>query len=94
MPKAGGKWSTMEITAKGRDLSIKFDGKRTRRTLRPRHASLSVWRGHAHRGVAGTSLTSAIGATAKHMLGVRFSHFDPRADIEADAEEHRHPPLF
>ena len=27
------------------------------------------------------------------MLGVRFSHFDPRADIEADAEEHRHPPF-
>jgi hypothetical protein len=29
MPKAGGKWSTMEITAKGRDLSIAFDGKKT-----------------------------------------------------------------
>jgi hypothetical protein len=29
MPKAGGKWSTMEITAKGRDLSISFDGKET-----------------------------------------------------------------
>ena len=29
MPKAGGKWSTMEITAKGRDLSILFDGKQT-----------------------------------------------------------------
>jgi Domain of Unknown Function (DUF1080) len=29
MPKAGGKWSTMEITAKGRDLSIMFDGKQT-----------------------------------------------------------------
>ena len=29
MPKAGGKWSTMEITAKGRDLSVKFDGKET-----------------------------------------------------------------
>jgi hypothetical protein len=29
MPKAGGKWSTMEITAKGRDLSITFDGKPT-----------------------------------------------------------------
>jgi hypothetical protein len=29
MPKAGGKWSTMEITAKGRDLSITFDGKKT-----------------------------------------------------------------
>ena len=28
------------------------------------------------------------------MLGVRFSHFDPRADIEADAEEHRHPPFL
>src|SRR6516225_469604 len=32
--------------------------------------------------------------TGKHMLGVRFSHFDPRADIEADAEEHRHPPFL
>src|SRR6516225_3108475 len=30
----------------------------------------------------------------KNMLGVRFSHFDPRADIEADAEEHRHPPFL
>ena len=29
MPKAGGKWSTMEITAKGRDLAIAFDGKTT-----------------------------------------------------------------
>ena len=29
MPKAGGKWSTIEITAKGRDLSITFDGKQT-----------------------------------------------------------------
>jgi hypothetical protein len=29
MPKAGGKWSTMEITAKGRDLSIMFDGMHT-----------------------------------------------------------------
>jgi len=29
MPKAGGKWSIMEITAKGRDLSLKFDGKET-----------------------------------------------------------------
>jgi Domain of Unknown Function (DUF1080) len=29
MPKAGGKWSTMEISAKGRDLSVKFDGKET-----------------------------------------------------------------
>jgi hypothetical protein len=29
MPKAGGKWSTMEITAKGRDLSVAFDGKKT-----------------------------------------------------------------
>lgn len=29
MPKAGGKWSTMEITANGRDLSIMFDGKKT-----------------------------------------------------------------
>ena len=29
MPKAGNKWSTMEITAKGRDLTIMFDGKKT-----------------------------------------------------------------
>jgi len=29
MPKAGGKWSTMEITAKGRDLTVAFDGKKT-----------------------------------------------------------------
>ena len=29
MPKAGGKWSTMEIAAKGRDLSIMFDAKQT-----------------------------------------------------------------
>jgi hypothetical protein len=29
MPKAGDKWSTMEITAKSRDLSIMFDGKKT-----------------------------------------------------------------
>jgi hypothetical protein len=29
MPKAGGKWSTMEITAKGRDLTVMFDGKKT-----------------------------------------------------------------
>jgi hypothetical protein len=29
MPKAGGKWSTMEITAKGRDRAIMFDGQKT-----------------------------------------------------------------
>ena len=29
MPKAGGKWNTMEITAKGRDLSLMFNGKKT-----------------------------------------------------------------
>lgn len=29
MPKAGGKWSTMEITAKGRDLTVAFDGNKT-----------------------------------------------------------------
>jgi Domain of Unknown Function (DUF1080) len=29
MPKAGGKWSTMEIMAKGRDLTVMFDGKKT-----------------------------------------------------------------
>jgi len=29
MPKVGGKWSTMEITAKGRDLTVMIDGKKT-----------------------------------------------------------------
>ena len=29
MPKAGGKWSTMEVTAKGRQLTMLFDGKET-----------------------------------------------------------------
>ena len=29
MPKAGGKWSTMEIGAKGRHLTLTFDGKKT-----------------------------------------------------------------
>ena len=29
MPKAGGKWNTMEITAKGRDLAIVFNGQKT-----------------------------------------------------------------
>jgi hypothetical protein len=29
MPKAGGKWNTMEITAKGRDLSVTFNGQKT-----------------------------------------------------------------
>ena len=29
MPKAGGKWSTMEATAKGRQLTMLFDGKET-----------------------------------------------------------------
>jgi hypothetical protein len=29
MPKAGGKWSTMEVTAKGRQLTMPFDGKET-----------------------------------------------------------------
>jgi hypothetical protein len=29
MPKAGGKWSTMEITANGRHLTLTFDGKKT-----------------------------------------------------------------
>jgi hypothetical protein len=29
MPKAGGKWSTMEITADGRHLTLTFDGKKT-----------------------------------------------------------------
>ena len=29
MPKAGGKWNTMEITAKGRDLTVTFNGEKT-----------------------------------------------------------------
>jgi len=29
MPKAGGKWNTMEITAKGRDIVVMFNGKKT-----------------------------------------------------------------
>lgn len=29
MPKAGGKWSTLDITANGRDLTYVFDGKKT-----------------------------------------------------------------
>jgi hypothetical protein len=29
MPKAGGKWNTFEISAKGRDLSVKLNGKET-----------------------------------------------------------------
>jgi hypothetical protein len=42
MPKAGGKWSTMEITAKGRDLSIKFDGKQTAQTRSGLHAEGNI----------------------------------------------------
>lgn len=29
MPKAGGKWNTMEITAKGRHISVMFNGQKT-----------------------------------------------------------------
>jgi len=29
MPKAGGKWNTMEITANGRDLTVVFNGQKT-----------------------------------------------------------------
>ncbi len=29
MPKAGGKWNTMEISAKGRDLAVTFNGQKT-----------------------------------------------------------------
>ena len=32
MPKAAGKWNTMEITAKGRDLSVKMNGQQTAST--------------------------------------------------------------
>lgn len=28
MPKVGGKWTTIEVTAKGRDLSLSLDGKK------------------------------------------------------------------
>jgi hypothetical protein len=34
MPKAGGKWSTMEIAAKGRDLSIMFSAPRAWKATR------------------------------------------------------------
>ena len=29
MPKAGGKWNTFEITAKGRVISVKMNGQKT-----------------------------------------------------------------
>ena len=29
MPKAGGKWNTYEITAKGRDITLVLNGKQT-----------------------------------------------------------------
>lgn len=29
MPKAGGKWNTFEITAKGRDITVLLDGEKT-----------------------------------------------------------------
>ncbi len=29
MPKAGGKWNTFEITAKGRQLTVLMNGKQT-----------------------------------------------------------------
>ena len=29
MPKAGGKWNTFEITAKGRDITVGLNGKKT-----------------------------------------------------------------
>jgi hypothetical protein len=37
MPKAGGKWNTMEITAKGRDLSVTFNGQKTAQTRNALH---------------------------------------------------------
>jgi len=32
MPKAGGKWNTFEITARGRDIMVVLNGKKRRRT--------------------------------------------------------------
>jgi 3-keto-disaccharide hydrolase len=29
MPKAGGKWNTFEITAKGRQITVMLNGKKT-----------------------------------------------------------------
>ncbi len=29
MPKAGGKWNTFEITAKGRDITVVLNGQKT-----------------------------------------------------------------
>ena len=29
MPKAGGKWNTFEITAKGRNITVTLNGKQT-----------------------------------------------------------------
>jgi hypothetical protein len=29
MPKAGGKWNTFEITAKGRDITVVLNGNKT-----------------------------------------------------------------
>ena len=37
MPKAGGKWNTMEISAKGRDLSLVFNGQKTAQTRNGLH---------------------------------------------------------
>jgi hypothetical protein len=38
MPKAGGKWNTMDITAKGRDLTISINGQKTAQTRNGLHA--------------------------------------------------------
>ena len=38
MPKAGGKWNTMEITAKGRDLTVSFNGQKTSQARSGLHA--------------------------------------------------------
>jgi len=38
MPKAGGKWNTMEITAKGRDLTVSVNGQKTSQARSGLHA--------------------------------------------------------
>ena len=38
MPKAGGKWNTMDITAKGRDLTVSINGQKTAQTRSGLHA--------------------------------------------------------
>ena len=42
MPKAGGKWNTMEITAKGRDLSVTFNGQKSAQVRNGLHAEGAI----------------------------------------------------